>query len=1438
MPALVLEDFGGRSLEGLLGAPMAMDIFLPLAIKISTAVANIHERGVVHKDLKPENILVDPTSSEVKVADFGLASRVPREQPPADPPRLIEGSLPYLSPEQTGWTNRAIDNRTDLYSLGVTFYQMLTGRLPFEAHDPVEWVHCHVARVPRSPSELVPEVPRAVADIVLKLLSKMPEDRYQSARGLRRDMERSLRQWARSGAIEPFALGRHDATGRLQIPQRLYGREREIVRLLEAYGRVVATGTPELLLVSGYAGIGKSSLVRELYNPTVRERGLFVSGKFEPYKRDIPYSTIVATFRELVLDILTESEDRIADWRQRLLAALGANARLMVDVIPPIELVTGRQPPVPELPPAEAQNRFRITLRQFVDVFARREHPLALFLDDLQWADSASIELLKELVSPSEGSFLLVTGAYRESDVTSSHPLMLALEDVRRAGARLSNIVLGPLSREHLASFVCEVLHCDLARATPLSDLVFEKTAGNPFFAIQFLTTLHEEGLLEFDDAAEMFRWDLATIRAKGFTDNVVDLMVGKLRRFPAATQEALKHLACLGNRADVADVALACGASRPQTHAALWEAVHAGLVLRETDAYKFLHDRVQEAAYALIPEEKRPELHLRIGRLVLSRTPEEQIAAAVFDVVSHLNRGIALMVGREERERVAELNLLAGERAKASTAYASALSYLAVGTALLEESTWDRRYELAFALELQRAECEYLTGDLAGAEERLSALTRRARGLVDVAAVTCAREVLYTTLDRSDRAVEVCLEYLACVGIRWSPHPTGDEVRQEYEAMWRRLGGSAIEHLTELPAATDKTSCATMDVLTWAFGAALFTDENLHCLIVARMTSLSLERGNSDGSCYAYIRLGMLLGPRFSDYQAGFRFAKVGLELVERRGLLRFKARAYLDFGHIIIPWTRHMRAGLDLVRRSFVTAQETGNLTYASYARNCLITLLLAAGDPLGEVQREAEIALAFVRNAKFGLVVDVITVQRMLIRALRGLTPDLSSFDDAQFDEGQFERHLEGDSGLAIATCWYWIRKLQVRYFGGDYASALAAASKAQPLLWTSPSFPEVAEWHFYRALALAAHHEDESPEGRRASAEALATHHRQLAAWAENSPENFENRVLLVGAEIARLGGEAEKAAQLYEQAIRSARDNGFVQNEALAYEGASRFYRGRGFELFADAYLREARARYLRWGADGKVKQLERLYPQLVERRPFGLNERLAMRSEELDLVSVTKASQAISEEIVLHKLLLRLLGVALAHGGAQKGYLVLCRERRLTVEAEALLEEKGVTTRTLGSLPVESARRIPASLAHYVQRTKQRVILDDAASDAGKFSGDEYFAGQRPKSVLCMPILKQAMVVGVLYLENDLLAGVFTPDRLAALELLAAQAAISLENAWLLTKEQAARAPPRTRSAEPRSLPRRARSYRSRWVTRRRWTGSAGCACARWPTGA
>jgi predicted ATPase/signal transduction histidine kinase/DNA-binding NarL/FixJ family response regulator len=1382
-PRLIYEDFGGQPLTRLLSAPLETSRFLDIAIELATALADIHRQGVVHKDIKPANILIEQRGSVVKLTGFGIAAQLGRIPAAPAGTELIEGSLAYLSPEQTGRMNRGIDHRSDLYSLGVTFYEMLTARLPFVAADPLEWVHCHIARQPEPPREIVPAIPEPIEGIVLKLLAKQAEERYQSASGVRADLERCRAQWQAHGRIEAFSLGECDRPERFMIPQKLYGRERQVAVLLSAFEQVVVTGQPALMLVSGYSGIGKSSLVQELHQPIARERGYFISGKFDQYQRDVPYATIAQAFRELIQQILAENDERIRLWKAALEQALGMNGQLIVDIIPHLELILGPQPLVAELPPADAQRRFQWVFQKFVGVFATEARPLVLFLDDLQWADPASLTLIAFLITHPDTRYLFLLGAYRDNEVSPSHPLMRTLAEIRQSNALSEQIVLQPLTLAQLSQLVADTVHCSLEQAVPLARLVADKTAGNAFFAIQFLTTLEQERLLTYDERTMRWTWDVRAIRGQGFTDNVVELMVGKLKRFSAATQEALKLAACLGHTAEAATLTLICEWPDEQLHAALGPAVDEGLLLRQDGSYTFLHDRVQEAAYALIPEQQRPAQHLRIGRLLAAHTPAEEREAAIFEIVGQLNRGAALISSREEREQLAEFNLLAARRAKAATAYASALSYLASGAALLPTDAWERRRELTFTIELQRAECEFLTGALVEAEARLAELTRRASSLPDLATVTRLRVDLFMTLGRSDSAVAAGLDYLRRVGIVWSAHPTKDEVRQEYARMWRQLGDRPIEALLDLPRMTDPVACGTMDVLTSLVTPALYTDENLRCLVIGRMGNLSLEHGNSDASCYAYTAVGNVLGPYFGDYTAGFRFGELGLDLVEQRGTDRLKARVYLAFGNLAKPSIRHVRMGRSLPRHAFDTAQRAGDLTYAGFSRNNLVTFLLASGDALAEVQREAEYGLDFARQARFGLVVELITAQLQLIRTLRGLTPIFGCFDHAGFDEERFERHLEELPRLSIAVCLYWIRKLQARVLADDHAAAQAAAAKAERLLWMSPAIFERADYHFYTALALAALVEAATGAERTGHLEALAAHQRQLQEWAGHCPENFENRAALVDAEIGRLDGRDLDAERLYEQAIRSARENGLVHNEAIAYERASAFYRARGFDQIAHLYLRNARQCYVRWGAEGKVRQLDGRYPQLIESQQLTPSTTFAASAEQLDLLSVIKASQSISGRIRLPDLLEALMRIVLEQAGAQRAFLMLAEGENLAIHAHA--EIVGAETRVnLAPELAVSPITLPIAILSYVRRTQEPLVLIDAATEAS-YASDEYIARHKPRSILCLPIRRQAQELGLLYLENNLAAGAFTAQTLTVLELLAAQAAISLESARL-----------------------------------------------------
>ncbi len=1390
-PVLVLEDPGGEPLARLLGMPMEVGAFLRLAISIARAAGSLHAAGLIHKDIKPANILLNSATGDVWLTGFGIASRLRRERQSPEPPEIIAGTLAYMAPEQTGRMNRSIDSRSDLYALGVTLYEMLTGTLPFTASDPMELVHCHIARRPVPPDARLKEIPSSISAIVMKLLAKTAEERYQTAAGVERDLRRCLTGWEGQRRIVEFPLGEHDTPDQLLLPEKLYGRAREVETLVASFDRIVKSGTPELVLVSGYSGIGKSSVVNELHKVLVPPRGLFASGKFDQYKRDIPYDTLAQAFQLLIRPFLSKSAAELSSWRDALREALGPNGRLIVDLVPELQLIIGEQPPVPELAPQDAQGRFQVVFRRFIGVFARPGHTLVLFLDDLQWFDAATLDLLEDLLPRSDLLHFMLIGAYRDNEVNSAHPLLRKLEAIRLAGARLQEIVLAPLGREDLGQLIADSLHCEPQRASPLAQLIHDKTGGNPFFAIQFISSLAEEALLTFDHGQGRWSWDLNRIHAMGYTDNVVDLVVGKLSRLPVETQNVLQQLACLGNGADFALLTMVYQGSKEELHSQLWEAVRLGLVCRSGDSYRFLHDRVQEAAYSLIPEELRGEAHLRIGRLLEAHTPPEKREEAIFEIVNQFNRGAAVITSRDEREQLAELNLIAGKRAKAATAYASALNYLIAGVARLGRDTWERRPELTFSLELHRAECEFLTGQSAAAEERLRMLSSRAANTVELATVTCLRVDLYSALDQSDRAVGVCLDYLRHLGLECSPHPTGEEVEREYQRIWAQLGSRTIEQLIELPLMTDPTSLATLDVLTkvlpaalWAMGSrAGFTDANLLFLAICRAVNLSLERGNSDGSCVAYVWLGQVSGPHFGNYRDGFRFGRLGYELVEKRGLKRFQARTCMVFGSHVMPWTTHVRAGRDLIHRTFAVANRIGDLCFAVYSCINLNTNLLAAGDPLAEMQREAENGLEFAQKAgvRFGFVIDVIASQLGIVRTLRGLTSKFGSFDDGQFEELRFERHLASDPVLAQAVCFYWIRKLQARFFAADYASALDASLKAEPLLWTAPSNLEVAEYHFYGGLCRAALCDSASPDQRQQHAETLATHRTQLEIWAHHCPENFETRAALVGAEIARIEGREFEAMRLYEQAIRSAHANGFLHNEALAYELAGGFYAAHGFDEIADTHLRGSRHCYLRWGADAKVRQLDQLYPHLreMEARP-GPTSTIVAPVEQLDLATVIKVSQAVSSEIVLERLIDTLMRTAIEHAGADRGLLILPRGIEQRVEAEATVGGDAVIVRR-GEAALSA---LPESIVHYVVRTHGCVIIDDAAGN-NPFPADTYIRERHARSILCLPLINQAKVIGVLYLENNLTPRAFTPTRVAVLTLLASQAAISLENTRL-----------------------------------------------------
>jgi predicted ATPase/signal transduction histidine kinase len=1092
-------------------------------------------------------------------------------------------------------------------------------------------------------------------------------------------------------------------------------------------------------------------------------------------------------------DVLAEGEERIDDWRERLRDALGINGGLIAGIIPELEILLGKQPPVPELPLAEAKRRFQLVFRVFLGVFAREGHPLTLFLDDLQWADAASLELLAELLAHPETRHLLFIGAYRDNEVTAAHPLMAMVAGLRGAGVAVHDLVLAPLSRGDLGQFVADAMRRPPGAIRELADLVAEKTGGNPFFAIQFLTSLQHDGLIRFNPEALAWRCDVAAARARGYTDNVVDMMVAKLQQLAPAAQEAARLAACVGNVVAVDTLAMLRDQAAADAHQELWPLAREGLLDRSGDRYRFSHDRVQQAAYALIPEDRRAATHLRIGQLLLAHTPAEELGDAVFDIVNQLDLGASLMSSRGERTKAAELNLLAARRAKASAAYAGAARYVTRAISLLDEGAWDLDYALAYGLHLELAQLEYLLGDRGRAQEVVAELLARARDDLDRATVYEFLVDLHTTEGDNEKAVETALRCIALFGIHLIPHPSHEEVQREYDELWRNLGDREIEELIALPAMTDRRTQAALGALAAPTVAAMFTDLNLLLQLSCQMVNLCLRHGNTDASVVGYVWLGITLGPVFGKYADGYRFGKLAYDYVQEHRLVALKPRIDICFGDLINFWTRPLQTDLAYLQEGFRAAVELGDLTYACYCANHIVTVMIVQGSPLEAVYRESEVRLDFVRKARYAPVVDEIISMQRFIQNMRGLTASFSTFDDSTFDQRAFEEHLRREV-RPLTVCWYYILKLTARFMSGDHAEALEAAERARALLWSTPGHMQVPEYHYYRALALAAAHAGASPEEQRDYAEALREHEAQFREWAENCPENFASKSALVSAELARITGADLRAMRLYERAIRSASDNGLTQNEAIAYELAAAFYRARGFAAFSDVYLRNAWTCYRRWGADGKVRQLERLHPDLFGTWPPAPTATIAVRSEQLDLLSVLKASQTLSSEIEIEKLVGTLLQVVVEQGGARRGCLVLERDGALFVEAEASMEETGMATRILPSLPMESSELVPASVVHLARQTRQPVIVEDVTAGDQAYASDAYFSRRRTRSVLCLPILRQAQLIGLLYLENRYIAGAFTPDRLTALSLLASQAAISMENArWLREERQGRR---------------------------------------------
>jgi PAS domain S-box-containing protein len=1382
--ALVLEDPSGEPLNRLMHGPMEPRRFLQLAVGLATVLDQTHKQGLIHKDLKPANILMNSSTGQVRLTGFGIASRLPRERQNLKPPEVIAGTLAYMAPEQTGRMNRSIDSRSDLYALGVSLYEMLTGGLPFTASDPMGWIHCHIAHQPVPPSELMISVPAQLSAIVMKLLAKTGEERYQTAAGVEADLRRCLEGLESSGQINSFPLGAHDMSDRLLIPERLYGREREIDTLLAAFERVVTHGTTEFVLVSGYSGIGKSSVVNELHKVLVPPRGLFAAGKFDQYKRDIPYATLAQAFQSLVRALLSKSNAEVRPWKNALLEALGPNGRLMVNLIPELALIIGDPAPVPDLPPQDAQNRFQLVFRRFLSVFARAEHPFALFIDDLQWLDAATLDLIEHLVTHPDARHLLLVGAYRNNEVGPSHPLTRTLAMIRNAGGRVRETELAPLPPDSVGQLVADSLHCDRELAQPLAQLLHEKTGGNPFFAIQFLMALSEQALLVFDHATSAWIWNLPLIRAKGFTENVADLMAAKLGRLSETTRGALGQLACLGNIADIATLSLVYSETEDAVRSDLWEAVRANFVfVTDSGSYAFAHDRIQEAAYSLIPESERAAAHLRIGRLLASRSNPEELEESIFDIVNHFNRGIALITTRAERHQVLELNLRAGLRARKSAAYASARTFLAHAAELLPPDAWTQRFEETFDLYLAFSECEYLMGNFEAADALFDQILRKARSNLDRAKVHSLQMKLYQVAGKYDEGCAVAMNALRDFDIAL-PESTADieaAISAESGDIPSNLGSRAISELLEAPAATDPAMRAVIDLLGEAMICFYIGRPELYPLVTLKAVNVSLCHGHTDQSSYVYGNYAVML-IWLGEISAAVQFSEMSLELNEKFKNTRLQGKLLHVHGDHVNFWRRHIATDFPILEKAIQCCFDVGDHVFAGYLAFETLWQFIENGEALESVQTLSVKYADFARQSHNEAVYETIRLEQRFIASLQGEATVPLSFDDGKFDEAACFAAIE-EANFGCGIVFYNIMRQILAFLDGRYEEALDFAIRTEPVLGAVMSMPIEATYQFFFALTLTALFPTASAKQQQDYRRTLEAKLKKFELWAHHCPENYRNRHALVSAEFLRLEGRDFEAMHAYEEAIRSARDHGFIQNQGISYELAARFYSMRGFEQIAHTYLQEARYCYQRWGAGGKVRQLEQANPQLNEGRPIaGPTSTIETPLEHLDLAAIIKVSQAISSELILDRLIDTLMRKAMEHAGAERCLLVIPCGDELRIEAESTTRGNNTIVSMRGTTTLQGA--MPESILRYVIRTHESVILDDASS-ANPFSEDPCFLTYRIRSTLCLPLLNQAKLSGVLYLENNLAPRVFTPERITVLRVLVSQAAISLENTRL-----------------------------------------------------
>ncbi len=1405
--ALVLEDFGGRSLEDPSERrELSVTEFLDLALAMAQAVRAVHDANLIHLDINPTNFLRNPTTGQLRLCDLSSALRSGEVSSLG---RGFSGNPLYASPEQAQPTGAAVDHRSDLYSLGVTLFELLTGRVPFGGDDPLEILHRHRAAAPPVPRDVRRDVPQALSDVLLKLLSKDPNDRYQSARGLCGDFVRCRRELASKGAVPSFGLASEDTSPLLLMPQRLYGRDRELSELSGALARTAAGGNV-LVLVSGEPGVGKSALVERLRSEVQAQRGHFCAGKFEALRANAPYSAFSAALRGFVRAVLVRPESEVRRCRDRILAATGPSCQLLVRLIPELGKLLGPQPEAPPLEPEQAQARFRHLVLNLIDGMTTPENPLLLFVDDLQWADPASVSLIEELTTPDRFSHLMLVAAYRESEVQAGLGASLGLEKILSTESAV-RVRLEPLDEAQVEEFIADCLPRSAEVHRPLAQLVLKKTGGNPFFLRQFLKLLHADRLLSFDEKTQVWNWNAEGSDAQSITANVGDLTARRIDRLEPRARRVLQHAACLGNEFATATLAVVLERDEPSVLLALSEALHEELIERvrvEEDTgplstftrFRFSHDHVQQAAYALIPDAERAGLHLSIGRLLLAVHSGSEQEERVFQILDHLIRGVHLVTQRSELLKIAELCLIAGRRAKAANAYSAATKYLRSALELLGPHGWRDNYEMALALHTEHAESSYLHGELVAMRESCAEIEEGARALVDK--VPAFRLEIVASMARYEMADAIARARRALkgLGVDLPANPSRTAAALRVVRMAFRMRNETEQTLLARPRMQDRRTLAAIELLALIATPAYLMSPNLFPVIVCEVLTLALKHGASEWEADAFLGWSAIQIAALGKIEKGYAVGAAAPRIIEQLSAARRRGRTQTNFNLLVRHWKEPLRSTIEPLGAAVRDGLEHGDLAHASVAAVTQTFYMLTAGFPLAEVEETAlrhERLLSRLGQERFRR-----DARRMLqlVACLQGKAKDPEHLRGEFFDyENAQAEHEQAGDRAALAALSY--ERALLAYLYGAHRAALdacrASSQRIDSLLGTV--YPPALDFlsALVRARLLTARPKDLSEREERAE---ILRSLKRLERLAKSAPENQAHRVHLIRAELARLRGDNERALQEYEAAIEQAGRQGYAHEQAMALECAGRFHAALGRARLASTTLLAARNAWRSWGAAAKATALESEFSMLLapqhkllrhSRRDFTMVEDA---HHGLDLVSIMKASQVIVGEIQLAKLVRRLLALTMENTGAQRGFLLLDKNGQLRIEAAADVDDAEAFA-NLRPLPLlsEAGGMLAVAIVEYVARVAELVVHGDVAADP-LFSHDPYVASRRPLSILCVPLVSQGALVGIVYLENNRMRRAFSAERVEVLQLLSSLAAIALENARLYGDVAAAHA--------------------------------------------